>query len=1114
MTRKIMHVVSFQAILSKSKIVVKLLTMLLLLGTVQTFTAAAMPDGGTVSPDDLQQKRITGRVTDANGEALPGVNILEKGTINGAISDADGRYALPVAGPAAVLNFSFIGYITQEVAVGAQVTIDVVLAEAVSALDEIVVVGYSTQARKSLTGSVSQVDAATLSESSATNPMQRLQGKIAGVTILNQHTPGSDATIRIRGMTTINNADPLYVVDGVPGGSYSPNDIETITILKDAAAQSIYGARAANGVVLITTKGGKKNQKVSFNVNVRQGFTKNQNQYSLLNTAEWAEMLWLETSNKFTRDHADWVTAGDPTKPEPELKYNHSQLGSGSTPVVPDYLFPAKASNGDPLTDMSLYDNKLAVEDGDDTYLIAKTSPGTNWMDEIGQNGQFKEYTLDIAGGSANTTYAFMLGYTKDEGVFKYTGFDRYSFRSNIGTSPAKWIDLGANLGVNFTNDYGHQSDNSESSIVSWAYRLPTAVPVYDESGTTYAGSRSSGMGNAQNPLFLLDKNQYDTFKQMNISGNTFIKLNLLKGLSVKSLIGINQYSWFQQDYNFVEIAHAERGTYDGYNNNSANGLNWTWTNTIEYGIILGQHNFKAIAGTEAYDNNYYRINASRAEFPFKDVNYMTLNTGLRSIGNSSEQNAYSLFSLFGRINYTFADKYMLEAVVRRDGSSRFGTEKYGIFPAFSAGWRISEEAFMASTKSWLNELKLRAGYGVVGNDRMGNYNSYTQFAYNFSNSAYPMTGANGAAGNVGFSQTTFGNPDVKWETTSTTNIGIDATLFKGVTVTFDVWQRSTMDMLYPKQQPLIYGTASTPSINIGEMKNTGFDIDLGYSNSALNGDLTYGMGLIFSHYKNELVKLTDNAGDFYQGSGYREKYYTRTQTGRAFPEFYGYIVDGIFQSDAEGAAHPTAFGASGTYNKAGHFKYRDVSGPNGEPDGIIDANDRTYIGSPHPDFSAGFSFNIAYKGISLSTTLYASVGNEIVNYVSRFIDYTQFESGKSHRRLYESWGSPHLNGDNSKATMPIIYQNDTPHQEPSTAFLEDGSFLRMKTLRIGYDLNNVIKNKFSSLQIYLQGSNLFTITDYPGLDPEIAGAGINMGIDSGAWPTPQQFLIGISFGL
>jgi TonB-linked SusC/RagA family outer membrane protein len=1109
MTNKIALIGSSPLYLKRLKLAMKLITILFMFGTIQVFAASVVKTERNVYPNDFQQKSITGQIKDVTGNTLAGVNIIEKGTTNGAISDANGKYSINVASANSVLSFSFIGFVVQDVTVGPQTLINVTLVESVSALEEIVVVGYSTQQRKSLTGAVSTVNAASLAESAASNPVQRLQGKVAGVTVLNQHTPGEGSTLRIRGMTTINDANPLFVVDGIPGGNYSPNDVESITILKDAAAQSIYGARAANGVVLVTTKSGKKNQKISMTVNIRQGITKNSTHYNLLNTQEWGDMLWLESKNLYDKNHRAWAKAGTGT--EPVLSYNHVQFGTGATPVIPDYIFPTKTAEGSPLVDPKLYDNKLAVVDGTDTYLIAKSSQGTDFMKESERNAQIKDYTIDVTGGSANTTYAFLLGYTKEDGVFKYTGFDRYSFRANINSSPAKWIDLGTNIGGNYTNDYGYQAnDNSESSIVSWTYRLPTMVPLYDISGTTYGGSRSAGMGNAQNSLFLLDKNQYDFTKQMNLTGNAYLKLNLMKGLSVQTRIGINHYQYNSQDISYVEVAAAERGTYDYYGKGAGWGINWTWTNTIDYSLITGQHNLKAIIGTEAFDNSSESIGANRSEYPILDVNYMNLNTGLRSINNSGGGTSmYSLFSIFGRLNYTYADKYMVEAVVRRDGSSRFGTQKYGVFPAVSLGWRISQEGFMASTKSWLDELKLRVGYGVVGNDRMGNYNSFSQYAINFNSAFYPISGSNSATGTTGFAQTTFGNPDVKWETTATTNIGIDATVFKGLTLNFDVWQRVTSDMLYPKQLPLIYGTASTPSINIGEMKNTGFDITLGYTNSVLNGDLHYGVDLVFSHYKNELTKLTDNAGDFYQGSGYREKIYTRTESGRAFPEFFGYVVEGLFQTQAEVDAWPKAFGATGTYNDLGHYKYKDVDG-----NGYIDAADRTYIGSPHPDFTAGFSLSIDYKGIFLSTTLYASVGNDVVNYVSRFIDYTQFESGKSHRRLYESWGSPYLNGDNSKATMPIIYSNDTPHQEASTAFIEDGSFLRMKTMRIGYDVNRLLKNKLSSLQIYFQGSNLFTVTNYSGLDPELAGAGINMGIDSGAWPTPKQFMFGITFGL
>jgi TonB-dependent starch-binding outer membrane protein SusC len=1065
------------------KRVMKLFILLTMLGSTLTFATAG----------DLQQRKVTGKITDANGTALAGVNVLEKGTLNGAISDQNGAFTVNLTSANSILTFSFIGYSTKEVPVGTQNVIDIILKEAVSALDEIVVVGYSTQQRKSLTGAVSTVNSAALAESAASNPVQRLQGKVAGVTVLNQHTPGEGSNLRIRGMTTINDANPLFVVDGIPGGNYSPNDVESITILKDAAAQSIYGARAANGVVLVTTKAGKKNQKINLTVNIRQGISQNSNNYDLLNTQEWGEMLWLEAKN-----------AGI-------TNYNHVQFGNGATPVIPDYIFPTKTAEGSPLVDPTLYDNQLAVRDGDDTYLIAKSSTGTNWMKESQRNAAYKDYTIDVTGGSANTTYAFLLGYTKDEGVFKWTGFDRYSFRANVNSSPAKWIDIGTNIAGNYTNDYGYQgNDNSESSIVSWTYRLPTMVPLYDIAGN-YGGSRSAGMGNAQNPVFLLETNQYDYTKRMNLTGNAYLKINPFKGLSIQTRFGINHYSYNQQDINFVEVAAAERGTYDYYWKRAGFGLDWTWTNTADYSFVKGDHNFKAIVGTEAYDNQSEYFDATRSEFPILDENYMNLTTGLRSINNSGPGNGkYNLFSIFGRVNYTFADKYMVEAVVRRDGSSRVGNQKYGVFPAFSLGWRISEEAFMASTKSWLNELKVRAGYGQVGNDRMNsNYNSYTQYAINFNTAFYPMNGSNATTGSTGFAQSTFGNNEVKWETTATTNFGIDATLIKNFTLGIDIWQRVTSDMLYPKQLPLIYGTATTPSINIGEMKNTGYDITLGYSNNALNGDLHYGADLVFSHYKNELTKLTDNAGDFYSGSTYREMIYTRTQSGRAFPEFYGYVVEGIFADQADVDAWPKAFGSTGTYNKPGHYKYKDVDG-----NGYIDSNDRTYIGSPHPKFTAGLSLNLDYKGIFFSTTLYTSYGNDVINYVSRFIDYTQFESGKSKRRLYESWGSPYLNGDNSKATMPIIYSNDTPHQQPSTAFLEDGSFLRMKTMRIGYDVNRLLKNKLGSLQIYFQGSNLFTLTNYSGLDPEISTVGINMGVDQGAWPTARQFLFGITFGL
>jgi TonB-linked SusC/RagA family outer membrane protein len=539
--------------------------------------------------------------------------------------------------------------------------------------------------------------------------------------------------------------------------------------------------------------------------------------------------------------------------------------------------------------------------------------------------------------------------------------------------------------------------------------------------------------------------------------------------------------------------------------------MQWNWTNTLEYSkLIADAHDFTVILGTEAIDNSYNYVNASRSEFFSKDDNYMQLNTGLQSINNSGNLDSWSLFSVFGRLNYNYENKYMLEAVVRRDGSSRFGADnRYGVFPAFSAAWRMSDESFMASASSWLDDLKIRLGYGTTGNDRVGNYNSYTNFNIHYFDSFYPINGANATTGTTGFYQSTFGNPDVKWETTKTTNLGIDAAFNNNLTVSLDLWQRVTSDMLYPKQIPMVLGRASAPSINVGEMKNQGFDIELGYSNNALGGELTYNLNFNLSHYKNEIVKLSDNEDEFLSGGSFREMIYTRSEIGTAFPEFYGYMVEGIFQTQAEADAWPTAFGEDGDYNEPGHYKYKDVTG-----DGVINSDDRTYIGSPHPDFTAAFNANLNYKGFGLVAHFYSSYGNEMVNYVRRFIDFVQFQGGRSHDRLYNSWGSPYLD-DNANAKLPKAEGNDIDSQQPSTAFIEDASYLRLENLRLSYDVNRLLNgDNFRNIQVFGQMSNVFTISKYSGLDPEVNSGGSNLGIDSGAWPTPRQIMFGVNIGL
>lgn len=1048
-----------------------------------------------------QTKRMSGTVLGPDGLSVPGVTISVKGTTVGTVTDLDGNYGLAVPADATKLLFSYIGFVSQEIEIANKTTINMTMKADVIGLQEVVAVGYATRMAGEVTGAVSTVQSSDIEEMAVVDASEALRA-VAGVTVLSSNTPGEGASIRIRGLGTINDNNPLWIVDGVPGGTVTPNNIESISILKDAAAQAIYGARAANGVVVVTTKSGKKNQKTQINVNIKTGMIRNSNYYNLLNTQEYGEMLWLEAKN-------DWdaaVAATPPGEVPPVFAPSHPLYGDGATPDIPEYIRPARATS----VDESLYDYGMIHEDGTDTYLIMKANQeGTNWLKESDRNAKYQEINVDVMGGSQTTNYAFQVGYLLEEGILKHTGYDRINLRSNVTSNPISWLEIGEKIGVTYSQDYGHQENNTEASIISWAYRIQPIIPVHDIGGN-YAGTRAEGTGNSQNPVFLLDANKDDKTKRMNISGNTYIKITLMEGLSVRSLFGVNYTARHMRNPGFVEKAHAERGKYASLEEEASFDMQWNWTNTLEYkNTFADLHNVTVMLGSEAIDYNYNFINAGRAEFFSKDDNYMQLATGLQSINNDGNMHSWGLFSVFGRVNYSFANKYLFEGVVRRDGSSRFGgSNTYGVFPAFSAGWRISKESFMASTSSWLDELKIRVGYGTTGNDRIGNYNSFTNFAINYNDSFYPINGANATTGATGFYQSTFGNPDVKWETTKTTNVGFDGVVFNNFDFSVDLWQRVTSDMLFPKQIPMVLGRADAPSVNVGEMKNKGWDVELGYFNSALNGELKYDIGFNISHYKNEIVSLSDKDGEFLSGDSEREMIYTRSEKGTSFPEFYGYVVEGIFQTEAEAAAHPPALGADGTYNQPGHYIYKDVNGDN-----VINADDRTYIGSPHPDFTAGLNLNISYKGFGLVTQLYTSYGNDMINYTRRFTDFVQFQGGRSHDRLYNSWGSPYLD-DNANAKLPKAESDDVDSQQPSTAFVEDGSYLRMENLRLSYDLNRLLGNKVRNIQVYGQITNVFTITGYSGLDPEVNVGGANMGVDRGAWPTPRQFMFGVNIGL
>ncbi|MEX2372046.1 MAG: TonB-dependent receptor [Bacteroidales bacterium] len=1030
-----------------------------------------------------QEHQVTGTVTDIDGESLPGVNVLIDGTMIGTITDIDGKYSVTAPSSNSVLVVSFMGYSRLRIPIEGRAVVDVQLVPEFRAIDEIVVVGYGTRMREELTGSVTTMSADKMDISTAPSAMGRLQGQVSGVTVTTANRPGGNATVRVRGLGTINDANPLYIIDGVPAGTgnnLNPNDIESISILKDASSAAIYGTRGANGVIIVTTKRGREGQKQKIDFTVRTGITQAVNQYELLNTQEYGEMLWLEARNQGNTPGVDW---------------SHPQYGDGTEPVIPAYILPAGATSVDPGT----YSYPT-------TPIFEASVPGTNWYDEIYRNGVIKEYDLSVTGGSDNVAYAYSASYLNEDGFLNHTNFERFTFRNNTDARFNDWFKVGQSIQVAYVKERGNLGDNGEGTVISQAYRSQPIIPVYDIMGN-FAGSRAPGMGNSANPVAMLERAKNNGGNYFRILGNIFGEATLLEGLTFKSLLGYNYGQWNGRVLILANHEHSEPNRIDGVDQSTNYSLQWNWANTLNYTkTIANIHRVNVILGTEAIENDYNWMNAGRRQYFSTDPSYMQLSSGEMNQTNSGSGDQWSLFSVFGRVNYDLMGRYLFEGTVRRDGSSRFGPEnRYATFPAASFAWALSQEDFMAGTRGWLDFAKVRLGWGVSGNDRIGNYNTFSTYGSNLYTAAYSISGSNTEAVS-GFQPDAVGNPNVTWETTETINLGVDLTVLNSsVNISFDVWQRNTSDMLHRLSVPQVMGVATQPFVNIGEMKNSGFDIEVGYNNTAMNGRLRYSVSGTVSRYVNEITKLSDDIDEELIMGYERQMSYTRATVGTAYPEFYGYVVEGIFMSDAEASEHP----AFGDYNKAGRFKYQDTNN-----DGVITPDDMQYIGSPHPDFTGGMNIDLGYGNFDLNLFFYGSYGNEMINYVRRWIDFGMFNGGKSKDALYNSWGSPYLDS-NEDATLPIHDLADGS-QQPSTHFVEDASFLRLKNLRLSYSLPQSLLNRIQiqNVRVYGQVTNLFTLTNYSGLDPEYNSSGSTMGLDRGAWPTPRQIMFGVTLGL
>ena len=1041
---------------------------------------------------------IKGKVTDAKGEPLPGTSILIKGTSKGTVTDMDGNYSLEVT-EGATLVVSFIGYQTKEVLVGASSQLDIALEDDFSALGEVVVVGYGTQRKQDLTGAVSVVKMEEMNQQPSPQLTNQLQGRVSGVTITGSGQPGQESKISIRGVNTFGNNTPLFIVDGVPTDGIkdlNPNDVESMQVLKDAGAASIYGSRAANGVVIVTTKKGRSEIKVNYNMYIGTQLVNSGNPWNILSPQEMADLKFMALRN---------------TNPNDPI--NDDQYGNGANPVLPNYIAPV----GTQTVDESTYYVNPNYTDGSEldnfNRIVRANHQGTNWFQEIFNPAQIMSHNLSASGGGELGNYFFSMNYFNQQGTLTNTYLKRYTIRANSTYNISKNVRIGENLAYSISEN--PQIDNlTEGSAIGMSFRQQPIIPVYDIMGN-YAGSFGSGLGNAKNPVAIMDRTRNNRGVASRLFGNVFAEVDFLGHFTARTSFGgqyyVNSYNSFQ----FPEYENSENLSINQYTEGANFNHNFTWTNTLTYKRTFNNlHNLTVLVGTEAYKNSGRDIEAFTQGYFSFDPDYVTLSNGSGTQNNSSSIYKDALFSYIGRVDYGYNDKYLISATVRRDGSSRFLNEQYGIFPAASVGWRITEENFLPRT-NWLDDLKIRAGYGIMGNQlNVAPDNAFSTY-WNVRNSSfYPIDGSNSTI-QEGFQKKRIGNPDAKWESNINSNIGLDASLWQGkVQLTMDYYNKTVDDLLFNPEMIGTAGAAEVPSINIAKMTNRGFDMDAS-TYFDLGPDLRFNTTLTFTTYSNEIIKIADGVPYFdAEGRRFNGSNIIRNQVGRPVSEFFGYKVIGFWNSENEIAqANTSAAEATGDPNaiyqdgiKLGRFRYQDTSG-----DGIITPEDRTSLGNPNPDFTYGINIGLEYKNWDLSMFLYGVHGSEIWNNVKWWTDfYSSFQGAKSHTALYDSW-TP----ENTNATAPIqeTVGSFSTANVPNSYFVENGSYLRARQTQIGYTFDKALLERLhiGGLRVYAQAANLFTITGYSGLDPEISGATTSFGIDEGQYPNQRQFIFGLN---
>ncbi len=1035
------------------------------------------------------QKTVTGRITTKTNLPIQGATVQVKGATTVSVSNADGMYSIKVPDNKSTLVVSVIGYEIVELPVGGKSEVSVSLAEATNQLSEVLVTGYSAQRKKDITGAVAVVKVSDAIAVPSASVEQQLQGRASGVTVTGSGQPGDGASVRIRGFGSLSGNGPLYIVDGIPFdnlGDLNSNDIETIQVLKDAASAAQYGARAGNGVLVITTKKGRAGQmKVTYD-----GFYGTQTQgkgFDLLSPQGNADLTWLALKN------SGQLTGGNPS---------HPQYGNGPSPILPDFILAGSLSGvkaGNPAADPSRY--FLNQADPNSSYLIVPANKaGTNWYDEVFNPAPIMKHSVGLSGGTDKSKFYLGLDYFDQQGTVMTTFYKRYTVRANSEFNIKDKVRIGENFQLAYNNNIkiGNQSEGNEISL---SYRIQPIVPVYDIAGN-FGGQKGAGLGNALNPIAYRKRAQDNRSNDYKIIGNVYIEADIAKHFTARSSFGGEQYLNTYYWYGFKTYENSENNSTNEYNEGSSQFRSWTWTNTLSYkNTFNDKHTVAALAGVEAIDSWGRYLQAKRLGYFVDDPNFRSLNTGAGVQTNGGGPYARrKLFSAFAKASYAFNDKYLFDATVRRDGSSVFGTNnRYAIFPSFSAGWRVSSEDFMKST-NWISDLKVRASWGQMGNQNINPDNAFSTFGGGLGSSGYDLGGTSNSV-QQGFQQQRIGNPNGKWETNTTANLGFDGTFFKGkLEVILDLYTKKTTDLLFVA--PLIsttQGTANAPAVNIASMENKGVDLGVTYKGTT-KGKLTYNVTGTFTTYTNKITALTDGV-DYFQDGFYRQGAFTRNAVGNPVSAFYGYKVIGFFSDAADVTKSPTQNDAA-----PGRYKYADI-----DANGRIDDNDRSFIGNPNPSFTYGLNVNLQYSGFDLSAFFYGVAGKDVVNYTGWWTDYyASFQGVKSVSALNDAWTTT-----NKNARLPIVENsaNFSNMNVFNSSLIENGSYLRLKTLQVGYTFNknSLGKTGIEKLRFYFQAVNLFTVTKYRGLDPEFIGGDTAFGIDYGNYPNQKQFLFGIN---